>query len=101
MNIKKAFLNTALVLVTAGTLAACSQDSDESHVKEAMSDAGDTVEQAMDDTGDAVAETIDNAGDALNDAGDATEDALTDAGNAVEDACEEVKEETGAENTNC
>jgi|TARA_R110002167_G_scaffold98475_1_gene259000 hypothetical protein len=89
MNIKRTLLNTALVLVTAATLAACSQDS-EDKVEDAMSSAGDTVEQTMDD-----------AGDALNSAGNSMEDTMTDAGNAVEDTCEDIKEGTNAKDTDC
>jgi predicted small secreted protein len=90
MNIKKTLLNATLVLVTAGTLAACGQDSDDNQVEDAMSSAGDTVEQ-----------TIDDAGDALNNAGDAMGDTMTDAGNAIEDTCEEAKEGVDAEDTDC
>lgn len=89
MNIKLTILNTALVLVTAATLAACSQDS-EDKVEDAMSSAGDTVEQTMDD-----------AGDALNSAGNSMEDTMTDAGNAVEDTCEDIKEGANAKGTDC
>jgi len=90
MNIKRTLLNTALVLVTAATLAACGQDAEENKVEDAMSNTGDAVEQTMDD-----------AGDVLNDAGNAIEDTMTDTGNAIEDTCEEVKEGADATNTNC
>ena len=89
MNIKRTLLNTALVLVTAATLAACSQES-EDKVEDAMSNAGDTVEQTMDD-----------AGDALNSAGSSMEDTMTDTGNAIEDKCEEAKEGMNAKDTDC
>lgn len=90
MNIKRTLLNTALVLVTAATLAACGQDAEESKVEDTLSSAGETVEQ-----------TIENAGDALNNAGNAAQDTMTDAGNAIEDACEEAKEGVDATNTDC
>lgn len=90
MNIKRTLLNTALVLVTAGTLAACGQESEENKVEDTLSSAGETVEQ-----------TIDNAGEALNNAGNEAHDTMTDAGNAIEDACEEVKEGVDATNTDC
>ncbi|NVK75078.1 hypothetical protein C0J08_06355 [Marinomonas sp. CT5] len=90
MNIKRTLLNTALVLVTAGTLAACDQSSDDNKVEDAMSNAGDAVEQTMDD-----------AGDALNSAGESIEDTVTDTGNAIEDTCEEAKEGMNAKDTDC
>ncbi|MCW8356185.1 MAG: hypothetical protein ACPGRG_11950 [Marinomonas sp.] len=90
MTMKRTLLNSALVLVTAATLAACGQEGEENKVEDAMSNAGDAVEQ-----------TIDDAGDALNNAGNAMEDTMTDAGNAIEDKCEEVKEGVNAADTNC
>ncbi|PYF83447.1 hypothetical protein DFP75_102543 [Marinomonas alcarazii] len=91
MAIKRTLLNTALVLVTAATLAACGQDSEDNNkVEDAMSSAGDAVEQ-----------TMDNASEALDNAGNAVEDTMTDTGNAVEDTCEDVKEGVDAANTNC
>jgi len=90
MNIKRTLLNATLVLVTAGTLAACGQESDDSKVEDAMSSAGDTVEQ-----------TMDSAGEALNNAGNSIEDTMTDAGNAIEDTCENIKEGVDATDTDC
>ncbi|MFT2096883.1 hypothetical protein ACMUMQ_00880 [Marinomonas sp. 2405UD66-6] len=101
MNIKKTLLNTTLVLVTAATLAACGQESEETKVEDTLSSAGETVEQTFNDAGAAVDQTIDEAGEALNNAGSELDDIMTDAGNTVEDTCEEVKEGMDATDTNC
>ena len=42
-----------------------------------------------------------SAADHLENVGDELSAAAEDAGNQVEDACEQVKEEAGAEETNC
>lgn len=39
--------------------------------------------------------------DSMEDVGDEMRDSAEDIGNEVEDACEEMKQEAGAEDTNC
>ncbi len=79
---KRTLLNTALVLVTAATLAACGQESDDNKVEDALSNAGDTVEQAVDQVGDEMDHAADHASEAI-------EDTMTDAEKAIDDAIEE------------
>lgn len=89
MKMTQVLLKGALVMVFAGALAACNDDT-ESKVEDAGDQVSSQVEQTMDD-----------AGDAMDDAGDAISDQATDMGNAIEDTCEKAKEGVNAEDTDC
>jgi len=89
MNMKRVLLKSALVMVVAGSLAACNDETSNS-AEDTASKVGDQVEQ-----------TMDKAGDAMDDAGDAISDQATDMGNAIEDTCEKAKEGVNAEDTDC
>jgi len=54
MMMKRTFLTTALVLMTAGALVACGQDAEQNNVEESMSNAGDVSDQTLDYAGNAV-----------------------------------------------
>ncbi|BFM51268.1 hypothetical protein [Marinomonas sp. THO17] len=102
MKIKRTLLHSALVLVTAGTLVACGQDSEEKNkVEDSLSQAGDAIEQTIDDAGDALNSAGESVKSTMDDAGDSLENTMTDAGNAVEDTCEQVKEKMDSKDTDC
>ncbi len=107
MNIKRTLLNTALVLVTAGTLAACGQDAEDkntaedtlsSNVEDSLSS---NVEDSLSHAGDALNSAGESVQDTMDEAGDNLESTMTDASNAVEDTCEKVKEKMDSKDTNC
>lgn len=92
MNIKRVLLQSALVMVVAGSLAACGDDSDS---------ANRAADDAMTNTGSSVEQVMDQAGDTMDDVGDAVSDKATDVGNAIEDTCEQAKAGVNAEDTDC
>ncbi len=86
----KTTLFTALVALSFAGLFACSDNHEPENAKQ----VGEAVEHNVKKATNAVEETAEDMVDSLD-------DAATDAGNAVEDQCEKLKQQAGAEDTDC